>query len=127
MKAQATTKAPGQVRAIELAKSWLERARRMRRVGDTAHAEQAERVALEWARTAHDLGRARQAEADARRATIAARDAGAAVDRKRAAIEERTAEVLRERRALGDAGLTYSPRNADDKTKPKQASKDGGR
>ncbi len=73
----------------------LERARRMRAVGDEAHAREADGLAREWAETGRDLVRAVDAEtraADLRRSAV---ESQAQLERTRALVEEGIAHVGR--------------------------------
>jgi hypothetical protein len=81
--------------AVAQARDALERATRLRSVGDEVHARAAEGLAREWAETARDLVRAADAEtaaADTRRKAV---DAQARVERVRVMVEDAIARLGR--------------------------------
>jgi hypothetical protein len=81
--------------AIAQARDALERATRLRSVGDEVHARAAEGLAREWAETARDLVRAADAEAAAADARRKAVDAQARVERARVMVEDGIARLGR--------------------------------
>jgi hypothetical protein len=94
------------------AKDALERATRLRDVGDEAHAKAADGLALEWAQMARDLARAVDAESTAWDARRKAEDARARVERARALVEEGIARVGRLRAELDEASRAAPVRKA---------------
>lgn len=77
------------------ASSYLERATRLRDARDEAHAQAADGVALEWARTARDLVRVIDLESKAVQARRAAIEVQAQVERAHAQLDENIARVGR--------------------------------
>jgi hypothetical protein len=98
--------------AIANAKDALERALRLRAVGDEVHAKAADGLAREWADTARDLARAADAERAAWDARRKAEDAKVRLERARAHVEEGIARVGRMRSELDEAGRAPSDRTA---------------
>jgi hypothetical protein len=90
--------------AIVRTKEALERATRLRAVGDEPHARAAEGLAREWAETARDLVRAADAEAAATDVRRKAVDAEAGLERARALVEDGIGRVGRLRAELDEAG-----------------------
>jgi len=99
---------------IANAKDALERATRLRAVGDEAHAKAADGLAREWADMVRDLARAVDAEGAASDARRKAEDAKARVERSRALVEEGIARIGRMRAELEDASGTAPERKAAD-------------
>jgi hypothetical protein len=90
--------------ALTHARDALERATRLRAVGDETHARAAEGLAREWAETARDLVRAVGAEtaaADVRRKAV---EAQARLERSRALVEDGIVRVGKLRAELDAAG-----------------------
>jgi hypothetical protein len=81
--------------AVAQARDALERATRLRSVGDEVHARAAEGLAREWAETARDLVRAADAEAAAADTRRKAVDAQARVERVRVMVEDGIARLGR--------------------------------
>jgi hypothetical protein len=92
--------------AIGHAKDALERATRLRAVGDEVHARAAAGLAREWAETARDLVRASDAEASASDVRRRAVDAQARLERARALVEDAIARVGRLRAEVDRDGRT---------------------
>src|SRR5271165_3485745 len=80
---------------IANARDAMERATRLRAVGDEAHAKAADGLAREWADSARDIARAADAEAAAAQIRRKAVDAQAQLERTRALVEEGIARVGR--------------------------------
>lgn len=116
---------------ITNAKDAMERATRLRAVGDEAHAKAADGLAREWADMARDSARAADAEGAASDARRKAEDVKARVERSRALVEEGIARIGRMRAELEDASRTTPERKATDgrggdvATGKKAAGKDG--
>jgi len=94
------------------AKEAIDRAARLRRAGDEAHAKAADGLAREWAETARDLARAADAEAkaaDLRRKAVAA---DAQLERTRALVAEGVARVGRLRAELDEVGRGENEKGA---------------
>ena len=98
--------------AMANAKQGLERATRLRDVGDEAHAKAADGLAREWADMARDLARAADAEGAAWDARRKAEDAKARVERARALVAEGISRVGRMRAELDDAARATPERKA---------------
>ncbi len=99
--------------ALAQASDAIERARRMRAVGDEEHARAADGLAREWAETARDVGRAVDAEARAVERRRSAVERQAQLDRTRALVEEGIAHVGRLRSELDKAQTSgKGPRTA---------------
>jgi hypothetical protein len=98
LSARARTRAAGSALAQALAA--MERARRMRAVGDEVHARAADGLAREWAETARDVARAVDAEARAAERRRSAVESQAQLERTRALVEEGIAHVGRLRAEL---------------------------
>jgi hypothetical protein len=89
--------------ALTHAKDALERATRLRAVGDEAHARAAEGLAREWGETARDLVRAVDAEMAAAEVRRKAVEAQARLERSRALVEDGILRVGKLRAELDGA------------------------
>jgi hypothetical protein len=94
--------------AITHAKDALERAMRLRAVGDEPHARAADGLAREWAETARDLVRAVDAETAAAEVRRKAVEAQARLERLRALVEDGIIRVGKLRAELDAAGRTQT-------------------
>jgi len=106
------TRGPVTAEALTRAKEALERATRLRRSGDEAHAKAADGLAREWAETARDLARAAEAESTAADLRRRAMNEQAQVERARALLEEGVARVGRLRAQIDEAHRAGGGRRA---------------
>ncbi len=98
--------------ALTQAAQALERGRRMRMVGDEAHARAADALAREWAETARDVARAVDTEAHAAELRRKAVESRAQLERTHALVEEGIAHVGRLEAEVDKAEAAGSSRTA---------------